>query len=358
MNSTDMKKIITVVGARPQFIKAAPVSRELRKYFKEILIHTGQHYDENMSDIFFNQLNIPKPDINLQVGSGLHGEQTANMIIKLEKILLDEKPSLMIIYGDTNSTLAASIAASKIHIPVAHIEAGLRNFDLSIPEEVNRVVADKLSDFLFVPTVTAIENLKKEGITKNVFNTGDVMVDSLYYGLEIAKKFSTILTDYELDKKGYCLTTIHRAENTNDVKNLTEIISALGEFPEKVILPIHPRTKKVLLKNNIKVSENIKVIPPLGYLDFITLESNARIILTDSGGVQKEAYCLKVPCITIFPSTSWVETVEDGMNKLADANKDFILKIYYSKYNISKYSAHFGDGFAAEKIVNLIRNLL
>lgn len=353
-----MKKIITVVGARPQFIKAAPISRVLRKHFQELLIHTGQHYDENMSDIFFDQLNIPKPDINLQVGSGLHGEQTANMIIKLEKIFLEEKPYLIIIYGDTNSTLAASVAASKIHIPVAHIEAGLRNYDLSIPEEVNRVVADKLSDYLFVPTVTAIENLKKEGITKNVFNTGDVMVDSLHYGLEIAKKESTILGDLGVKKKGFCLATIHRAENTNDVGNLKEIMLALGEFPEKVILPIHPRTKKVLFENNISIAANIQVIPSLGYLDFITLESNARIILTDSGGVQKEAYCLKVPCITIFPSTSWVETVEDGWNKLAEANKSSILKVYHSKYNLLKYNAHYGDGFAAEKIVDIIRKVI
>jgi UDP-GlcNAc3NAcA epimerase len=353
-----MKKIITVVGARPQFIKAAAISRELKNFFHETLIHTGQHYDKNMSDIFFSQLDIPKPDINLQVGSGLHGEQTANMIVKLEKIFLEVKPSLIIIYGDTNSTLAASIAASKIHIPVAHVEAGLRNYDLTIPEEVNRVVADKLSDYLFVPSQIAVENLKKEGITKNVFNTGDVMVDSLHYGLEIAKTESTILSDLGITKKGYCLATIHRAENTNDVGNLKEIMLALGEFTEKVILPIHPRTKKVLLENKIFIPLNVQMIPSLGYIDFISLQSNARIILTDSGGVQKEAYCLKVPCITIFPSTSWVETVEDGWNKLADANKASILKVYHSKYDSLKYNAHYGDGFAAKKIVEIISKSL
>lgn len=353
-----MKKIITVVGARPQFIKAAPVSRVIRKYFNEILIHTGQHYDENMSEIFFNQLNIPVPDINLQVGSGLHGEQTAAMIVKLEKIFLEEKPSLIIIYGDTNSTLAASIAASKIHIPVAHIEAGLRNFDLAIPEEVNRIVADKLSTYLFVPTHTAIKNLKAEGITKNVYLTGDVMVDALLYGLEIAKKESQILKKLNLKTKEYCLATIHRAENTNSIENLKEIIRAFGEFNEKVVFPIHPRTEKVIQANNIIIPQNIHLIPSLGYLDFITLESNARIIVTDSGGVQKEAYCLKVPCITIFPSTSWIETVEDGWNKLADANVESILEMYHSNYDLSKYNEHFGDGHAAEQIVNIIREII
>lgn len=350
-----MKKIITVVGARPQFIKAAPFSRVVRKYYKELLIHTGQHYDSNMSEIFFNQLDIPKPDLNLNVGSGTHGLQTANMIIELEKVFLKEKPSLIVIYGDTNSTLAASIAASKIHIPVAHIEAGLRNFDLAIPEEVNRVVADKLSQFLFVPTKTAIKNLNAEGITKGIYLTGDVMVDALHYGLKIAQSKSKILSELNIEPKKYCLATIHRAENTNDVEKLRQIILALGSFSETVIFPIHPRTKKVIEENDILLSSNIKLMPSKGYLDFITLEANARIIITDSGGVQKEAYCLKTPCITIFPSTSWVETVDDGWNKLADANKRSIIEIYNSQYDLSVYNEHFGDGHASEKIVEIIR---
>ena len=353
-----MKKIITVVGARPQFIKAAPVSRVIRKYFNEILLHTGQHYDANMSDIFFNQLDIPQPDINLHVGSALHGEQTANMITKMEKVFLDEKPSLIIIYGDTNSTLAASITASKIHIPVAHIESGLRNFDLSIPEEVNRVVADKLSKYLFVPTHTAIKNLAAEGITENVYHTGDVMVDALHYGLGIAEKKSRILPELNLEAKRFCLATIHRAENTDNVENLKQIIMALGEFKEKVVFPIHPRTQKVIQINGITIPSNIQLIPSLGYLDFIILESNARMILTDSGGVQKEAYCLKVPCITVFPSTSWIETVEDGWNKLSDANAEAIVSVYNSKFDVTKYNAHFGDGNAAIKIVNIIREII
>jgi UDP-GlcNAc3NAcA epimerase len=353
-----MKKIITVVGARPQFIKAASISRILRQYFTEILIHTGQHFDQNMSEIFFTQLDIPKPDINLHVGSGLHGEQTANMITKLEQIFLKEDPSLIIIYGDTNSTMAASIAASKIHIPVAHIEAGLRNYDLRIPEEVNRVVADRLSNFLFVPTEVAVDNLKKEGLTEHIYNAGDVMVDSLYYGLEAAKLQSVILDDLNIEKNEYCLATIHRAENTNNIENLNQILQALGEFDEKVVFPIHPRTKKVINKNRLEISSNILLTPPMGYLDFISLESCARIILTDSGGVQKEAYCLKTPCITVFPSTSWVETVKDGWNKLTDANKDSILKIYNSTYDLSKHNYHYGDGHAAEKIVEILRGLI
>lgn len=353
-----MKKIITVVGARPQFIKAAPVSKVLRKYFHEILLHTGQHYDKNMSDIFFSQLRIPEPDINLQVGSASHAEQTANMLIKMEKVFLEENPSLIIIYGDTNSTLAASLAASKIHMPVAHIEAGLRNFDLTIPEEINRVVADKLSNYLFVPTLKAIENLKAEGITKNVYLTGDVMVDALYFGLDIAKKESKILSELNLASKNFCLATIHRAENTDNIENLKQIILSLGEFSEKVVFPVHPRTKKVIQKNIIQVPKNVQLIAPLGYLDFITLESNAKFILTDSGGVQKEAYCLKVPCITIFPSTSWVETVEDGWNKLADANTESILHAYHSSYNFNSHNEHFGDGHAAEKIVEIIRKII
>ena len=353
-----MKKIITVVGARPQFIKAAPISRHIRKDFIEILVHTGQHYDRNMSEVFFNQLDIPEPDINLNVGSGSHGFQTANMILKLEDVFINEKPEMVIIYGDTNSTLATSIAASKLHIPVSHIEAGLRNFDLKIPEEVNRVVADKLSQLLFAPTVTAVDNLKLEGITENVFLTGDVMVDALNYGLKIAKEKSNIMNELSISSKEFCLATIHRAENTNNVNNLKQILAALGEFQVKVILPIHPRTKKVIEENQIGVHKNVKLIPSLGYLDFITLESNAKIILTDSGGVQKEAYCLKTPCITIFPSTSWPETVEDGWNKLADADKDSILNIFNSGYGNLSHHEHYGDGHAAEKIIKIIKRTI
>ena len=353
-----MKKIITIVGARPQFIKLAPVSRELKRYFHEIILHTGQHYDDNMSDIFFRQLDISPPDINLGVGSASHAIQTANMLIKLEEVFIREKPSLIIIFGDTNSTLAAALAAVKLHIPIAHIEAGLRNFDLSIPEEVNRVVADRLSNFLYAPTKTATNNLENEGITENVYLTGDVMFDTLLYALEKAERLSHILNSLNILLKQYCLVTIHRAENTDNINNLKEIILALGMFDETVVFPIHPRTKKVIEQNQIEIPSNVKIIPSVGYLDFITLESNARMIVTDSGGVQREAYCLKVPCLTIFPSTSWVETVDDGWNKLADAKVESIIEKYNSNYNETTYNNHFGDGNASIKIVESIKRLL
>ncbi len=353
-----MKKIITIVGARPQFIKLAPISRELRKYFKEIIVHTGQHYDDNMSDVFFKQLNIPYPDINLGVGSASHAIQTANMLTKLEEIFIKENPSLIVIFGDTNSTLAATLAAVKIHLPIAHIEAGLRNFDLSIPEEVNRLVADRLSTFLYAPTNLAVNNLAKEGIRENVFMLGDVMYDSLLSGLEKAKQFSKILNTLNIEEKKYCLATIHRAENTDNIHNLKEVIKAIGLFEEKVIFPIHPRTRKVIEENIIEIPQNVMLIQPLGYLDFISLENNARMIVTDSGGVQKEAYCLKIPCITIFPSTSWNETVEDGWNKLADAKVDSIMEKYNSVYNDSIYNYHFGDGNSAVKIIDNIKSLI
>lgn len=353
-----MKKIITVVGARPQFVKAAAVSKELRKSFNEYLIHTGQHYDENMSEIFFKQLDIPLPDENLRVGSFSHGEQTAKMMIKLEKIFLRENPALVIIYGDTNSTLAASITASKMHIPVAHIEAGLRNFDLRIPEEINRVVADKLSTYLFTPTKTAIENLKNEGISDNVFHSGDVMYDILLHGIKTAENKSNILSEQNIETKKYSLVTIHRAENTDEVSNLKEIFKALSGFVEKVVFPLHPRTKKVIMSNNIMIPKNVAIIPPVGYLDFITLEKNAKLILTDSGGVQREAYCLKIPCITVFPSTSWIETVEDGWNKLVEAKAEEILKAYHSKFDVRSYSSHYGEGDASKKIVEKLKELI
>ncbi|MDP3115416.1 MAG: UDP-N-acetylglucosamine 2-epimerase (non-hydrolyzing) [Candidatus Cloacimonadaceae bacterium] len=353
-----MKKIVTVVGARPQFIKAAPVSRVIRDFYDEVLVHTGQHYDQNMSEVFFRQLNIPHPDINLNVGSASHGEQTAGIILKLEKVLQDEKPSLVVVYGDTNSTLAASVIAAKMLIPVAHIEAGLRNFDMSIQEEINRVVTDKLSTYLFAPTKTAVKNLTSEGIVSNVFHTGDVMYDALLYGLQCAQSCSDILIRLNLVSRGYCLATIHRAENTDNYDNLRNIIAALGQFDERVVFPIHPRTKKVIDSNNLDIPDNILLMPAVGYFEFILLESNARMIVTDSGGVQREAYCLKVPCITIFPTTSWVETVEDGWNKLAQASTASILDTYNSTYDLSRHNSHFGNGNAALEIVNIIKEYI
>ncbi len=350
----DKGKILSVVGARPQFIKAAPLSRALRKQFKEVLVHTGQHYDHNMSPVFFKELNIPKPDYSLNIGSGSHGEQTGRMIIEIEKVLEREKPEVVLVYGDTNSTAAGALAAAKLSIPVAHVEAGLRSYNRKMPEEINRVVADHLSDLLFCPTVTAVKNLRKEGISKGVFNTGDVMYDALLANREIADSKSHILKTLDLKPKTYVYSTVHRAENTDTKENLVGILEAFDDSGEQIIFPIHPRTKKMISRFNIKVPRNIKVISPVGYLDSLSLELNAKKILTDSGGVQKEAYMLKVPCVTLRSETEWVETVEDGWNVLVKTDKDKIKKAIKSFYPKGKQKKYFGGGDSASKITKIL----
>lgn len=349
-------KIVSVVGARPQFIKCAPVSRTIRKHHEEILIHTGQHYDPEMSDVFFEELDIPKPDYNLGIGSGTQGEQTGKMLIEIEKVLLKEKPDIVLVYGDTNSTLAGALAASKLHIKVAHVEAGLRSFDRAMPEEINRVITDHISNILFCPTDTAVMNLKNEGITEGVYNVGDVMVDALQYNKKIAESKSTILQDLNLNPKDFLLATVHRASNTDNKKNLSSIVEAFSDAEETIVFPIHPRTRKYLKEYNLweKVLKNTKVIHPVGYLDMLKLESNARKILTDSGGVQKEAYMLGVPCITLRDNTEWVETVEEGWNILAGVNYEKIKKLI-KEFEIPKKSRKiFGNGKAAIKISELL----
>lgn len=344
-------KIITVIGARPQFIKAAAVSNILRKEHQEIIVHTGQHYDENMSNVFFKELNIPKPDYNLEVGSGNHGMQTGTMIINLEKIYLKEKPDIVLVYGDTNSTLAGALTASKLLIPVAHVEAGLRSFNMDMPEEQNRILTDHISNLLFAPTETATNNLHNEGIHKNVYNVGDVMYDAVLYFKKIAKEKSMLLNELNLKKNEYILTTIHRAENTNDINRLKTIIEALNESKTKIVLPLHPRTKKYIESYGLNVRENISVIDPVGYLDMVNLEMHAKKIVTDSGGVQKEAFFMKKPCITIRDQTEWVETVQNGWNVIVGTDKNKI------KDNIKNFAPQkeqdniFGDGKAAEKIL-------
>jgi UDP-N-acetylglucosamine 2-epimerase (non-hydrolysing) len=320
-------KIVTIVGARPQFIKCAPVSRELRKEHTEILVHTGQHYDPEMSEVFFNELEIPRPDYNLCVGSGLHGKQTGDILMSVETVLLKEKPDLMLVYGDTNSTLAGALAAAKLHIPVAHIEAGLRSFDRTMPEEINRIVTDHLSDLLFCPTETAVKNLAVEGITMGVHLVGDVMADALLFNREIAQKTSPILETLGLKEKKYLVLTIHRASNTNNRQNLTNIIHAVGESRVPVVFPVHPRTRKYLLEYGLidRLPVNIIVIDPLGYLEMIRLMAGACKLLTDSGGMQKEAYMLGVPCITLRENTEWIETLHDGWNTLAGSNEEKII---------------------------------
>ena len=351
-------KIISIVGARPQFVKAAPLSKELRKNFREILLHTGQHYDHNMSPIFFKELSIPKPDYNLGIGSGSHGEQTGKMLGAIEKILLKEEPDLVLVYGDTNSTLAGALAAAKLHIPIAHVEAGLRSYNRKMPEEINRVVVDHLSDLLFCPTETAVSNLKLEGITRGVFNTGDIMLDSLSSSLKAAQRQSRILEKLNLKPKTYLYATVHRPENTDNRRNLKNILDAFGGSGKTIVFPVHPRTKAAIknLKFKIKNLPNVKFIDPVGYLDSLQLQVNAKKVLTDSGGIQKEAYVLKVPCITLRTETEWKETVKDGWNVVVGASKE---KISDSIKNFSpkgKQNNYFGTGDSVSKIVKIISN--
>ena len=351
-------KILTIVGARPQFIKAVLVSKELRKKHKEVLVHTGQHYDRELSDIFFDELDIPKPDYNLGIGSDSHAVQTGKMMIAIEQVLLKERPDLVLLYGDTNSTLAGALSAVKIHIPAAHVEAGPRMFDMNIPEEVNRVLTDHISSLLFAPTQTAVDNLKKEGVTEGVYLTGDVMLDSFLYFSKVAQRKSKILAELGLSKKGYLLATVHRAGNTDDEQNLRSIADAFLSVDDRIVFPVHPRTEKYLkqygLYDILKNAPNIALIDPVGYLDSIMLTRNAAKVLTDSGGLQKEAYFARVPCITLDETTGWVETVQDGWNTLVASNREKIIAAIKHFQPDGKQRDVFGDGKAAEKIVNFI----
>ena len=351
-------KIVSIVGARPQFIKCSPVSKELRKDHQEILVHTGQHYDYEMSKLFFEEMGIPKPDYNLDVGSGPQGKQTGEMLIKIEKVLLEEKPDFVLVYGDTNSTLAGALAATKLHIKVGHVEAGLRSFDTSMPEEINRILTDHASDILFVPTKTAVENLKKEGISDRVHLTGDVMYDALLHNIKIAEK-SNILETLHVTSKDYFLVTIHRQSNTDDAENLSNILNALSQVEGKVLFPVHPRTRKFIKEHGLeeKIKDNVSLVKPVGYIDFLWLEKNAKKILTDSGGIQKEAYLLKIPCITLRENTEWVETIEDGWNVLVGADTEKITEAAKSFTPPQKQSNHFGDGKASEKIKRILDDL-
>ncbi|WP_130805791.1 non-hydrolyzing UDP-N-acetylglucosamine 2-epimerase [Senegalia massiliensis] len=368
-----MKKIITVIGARPQFIKAAPVSKELRKEYKEIIVHTGQHYDKNMSNIFFEELQIPKPDYNLKVGSASHGAQTGEMLRKVEELLMDEKPDAVLVYGDTNSTIAASLAASKLLIPVIHIEAGLRSFNRDMPEEQNRILTDHISTFLFSPTQTGVDNLKKEGITNGVYNIGDVMYDAVLQNLYIAKNkkdFKSYLEEFnivreftiatnleEIESSNYYLATIHRAENTNYKSKMMEIFDALENLDKLVLIPLHPRTKKVLEKLYDNKFKNIIFIEPVGYLSMLILINNSFKVITDSGGLQKEAYFLKKPCVTLRDQTEWVETLKGNRNILANIErKEIIEKIQHIKIDSDNMNDNlFGDGKASQKIVDILK---
>lgn len=354
-----MKKIITVIGARPQFIKAASVSRAFKKYgsVQEYIIHTGQHYDNNMSQTFFEELNIPRPFANLGIGSGGHGIQTGRMMIELEKIFTAEHPDMVLVYGDTNSTLAGALVASKLHLPVAHVEAGLRSYNKTMPEEVNRILTDHISDYLFCPTDVSVENLKQEGITKGVVNIGDVMFDSVLYNFSLADDSrSPMERQMGLKKRRYALVTVHRAENTDNPENLTAIFSALRSVAENhmdVVLPLHPRTEKFVSEYKIETG-GIELIPPVSYLDMLVLEKNADVIMTDSGGVQKEAYWFEVPCITLRKETEWVETVSSGWNTLVGADSQLIVDAVRSAKKGELGTRFYGDGNSADAIVDFL----
>ena len=380
-----MIKLLTVIGARPQIIKAAAVSRAVRERFagqiEEKILHTGQHYDANMSQVFFDELGIPQPDYNLGVGSGSHGVQTAKMIAGIEDVLVSEHFDGIVLYGDTNSTLAGAVAASKIHIPVFHIEAGLRSFNMTMPEEVNRIVCDQLSSICFSPTQTGIDNLKREGFLdspakfKNgkgrlVVNSGDVMYDNSMYFATIAEEKSDVLTRVGVKKDNYILTTIHRPNNTDDKERLSAILSSLIEITERdgitLVLPLHPRTKNLLDKNldiavyeKLMNSPRVKVIPPASFFEIIVLERNARIVMTDSGGVQKESFFFERPCVILRPETEWVEIVKHGAGIIADADHDKIVAAYDKLVGTKpSFPPLFGDAHAAEHILETIKNYL
>jgi len=362
-------KIVTIIGARPQFIKAATISRAIAAHNRltpesspltEVIIHTGQHYDDNMSAIFFRQLEIPEPNYNLNIGSCYHGVQTGRMMIAIEDVLLKENPDWILIYGDTNSTLAGALAAAKLHIRIAHVEAGLRSYNRLMPEEINRIVADQLSNLLFCPSQVAVSNLAAEGIINGVTVTGDVMADALQFAALKAATQSDILPRLGLQPKGYLLATVHRAENTDDHDRLGNIMHALSKLAESevVVLPLHPRTKKILEDTSPSLlafsPSRLQLIDPVGYFDIIALEKSASKILTDSGGMQKEAYWLKVPCITLRDATEWIETVESGWNILGGANCDRISEAVRSLKVPFAHPVLYGDGKAAEKIVSTI----
>lgn len=377
-------KILTVVGARPQIIKAAALSRAIHNGFsdkiEEKILHTGQHYDANMSDVFFKEMCIPTPNFNLNIGSGKHGKQTAKMIEGIEEVLENEMFDAIVLFGDTNSTVAGAIAASKLHIPIVHIEAGLRSFNMAMPEEVNRIVCDNLSTLLFAPTATAVKNLKNEGFIdaktrfadgnrRHVFHSGDIMYDNSLYFAQIAEHKTNILNELSLDKDEFILTTIHRDNNTDIPERLTEIVESLIEISDrgyKIVLPLHPRTRKLLPQNlsgnnynKLIDSQNILIIPPVSFFEIIALEKYSKLIMTDSGGLQKEAYFFEKPCLILRPETEWVEITEQKAGIITDANKELILKSFDEFINVEpNFPPVFGNGKSAEFILENMLEVL
>jgi UDP-GlcNAc3NAcA epimerase len=350
-------KITTIVGARPQFIKAATLSREFGKHpqVEEIIIHTGQHFDDNMSDVFFREMEIPAPKYKLAINGLGHGAMTGLMLKEIEEILLKEKPDYVLVYGDTNSTLAGALASAKLHIKLVHVEAGLRSFNMKMPEEINRILTDRVSNLLFCPTQQSVINLKNEGFDHfgcNIFLVGDVMQDAVIYYSKKAKEKSNIIKDLNLPDSGFILCTVHRAENTDDLSNLSQIIESLNELTRKirVIVPLHPRTRKIIQDHKIKLA--FEAIDPVGYFDMIQLLSHCALVITDSGGVQKEAYFNSKYCITIRPETEWIELVENGYNLIAGIDKKKIIdqtdSLLGKKFESD--NSLYGGGTAAQKI--------
>jgi len=347
-------KILTVVGARPQFIKAAAVSRTLRRSHREFLVHTGQHYDPELSDVFFRELDLPAPDCHLGVGSGAHADQTGRMLIGIGDAIERCGPDAVLVYGDTNSTLAGALAAAKLHVPVAHVEAGLRSFNRAMPEEINRVVTDQVSRWLFCSSDVGVANLAGEGILGGVHVVGDVMADVLADAQVRARAGSRVLEDLGIADRGYLLATIHRAENTDDPQRLAALVDALEASVEPVVFPVHPRTRAALERAGRVPAAPVRLIEPLGYLDMIRLASSARLILTDSGGMQKEAYWLGVPCVTLRDETEWIETTETGWNVLAGADRERIVTAIRSFTPANGRPPLYGDGRAAERIAEVL----
>jgi UDP-GlcNAc3NAcA epimerase len=353
-------KILTILGARPQFIKAGSVSRIIANCpeIDEVIVHTGQHYDANMSDIFFDEMNIPRPHYNLEVGNLSHGAMTGRMLEKIEDVLIQEDPDFVMVYGDTNSTLAGAVAAAKLHIKIAHVEAGLRSFNMNMPEEINRILVDRVSTLLFCPTDTAVNNLKNEGFDNfpcMVVKSGDVMQDGVQYYKKFAGKPASIPDIGD----EYVLCTIHRAENTDEVNRLRSIFSALDEIArsQPVVFPMHPRTRNIINKTGIPVANGIHIIDPVGYLEMVYLIDNCKCVMTDSGGLQKEAYFFSKPCITLRDETEWIELVKNGYNVLVGAEKTRILQGFsrVEELNTKDYTVDFyGNGKASEKIVKVL----
>lgn len=358
-------QILTVVGARPQFIKASAFSRALKRFneshstnFNETIIHTGQHFDKNMSEIFFSELEIPKPKYNLNISNLSHGAMTGKMITRLEELFINEKPDFILVYGDTNSTLSAAIAASKISIPIIHIESGLRSYNMEMPEEVNRVLTDKLSEYLFCPSKVACENLHKEGITKNVYFVGDVMFDVVQYLKNL--NHPTSFDDPIINESEFCVCTLHRQENTSDPKKMRNILESLNVINKeiRVIIPIHPRTKNIISEyDQTNLIEELNVISPISYKQMLSLLDESSFLITDSGGMQKEAMYLKKPCLTLREETEWTETVDLGLNTLCGSDPEMIMNAFnrLSTEELCFSANPYGDGDAADKIIDILR---